>query len=170
MWLFIIRLARAAMTCLNRPMKNKISPYKNTPIILPHKEPWATPEDILNYTRKCLRACGLDGWKVAFDRSKEHLGQCNCQKRIIYLERGYVDTCFSQFQFCIWRIIVHEIAHAITDVYYGGCGGHDSAWQTVLDRLGGVDQVLSRPVFTHVPEQTHLIKVTPSDQAETPRN
>ena len=88
MWLFIIRLARAAMTCLNRPMKNKISPHENTPIILPHKEPWATPEDILNYTRKCLRACGLDGWKVAFDRSKEHLGLCNCHSPLVLWPRA----------------------------------------------------------------------------------
>ena len=79
--------------------------------------------------RELMEKHKLDGWKLKFDESKSHLGQCRYSEKSIYLSYPYVEINDEKI---IRNTILHEIAHALA----GSGHGHNRIWRTIARHIG----------------------------------
>tara|TARA_Y100001951_G_C11121069_1_gene172797 strand:+ start:83 stop:577 length:495 start_codon:yes stop_codon:yes gene_type:complete len=79
--------------------------------------------------RELMEKHKLDGWKLKFDESKSHLGQCRYSEKSIYLSYPYVEINDEKI---IRNTILHEIAHALA----GSGHGHNRIWKTIARHIG----------------------------------
>ena len=79
--------------------------------------------------RELMEKHKLDGWKLKFDESKSHLGQCRYSEKSIYLSYPYVEINDEKI---IRNTILHEIAHALA----GSGHGHNRIWRTIARSIG----------------------------------
>lgn len=86
-------------------------------------------KEILSLADELMRAWGIDGWKVRFDRALTRGGTCRHYEHVITLSRPLLRLC-SLEQVC--EIILHEIAHAIV----GPSHNHDVVWKKMAQKVG----------------------------------
>tara|TARA_R100000656_G_C3921707_1_gene123011 strand:+ start:79 stop:573 length:495 start_codon:yes stop_codon:yes gene_type:complete len=79
--------------------------------------------------RELMEKHKLDGWKLKFDESKSHLGQCRYSEKSIYLSILYTEI--NNYKI-IRNVILHEIAHALA----GSGHGHNRIWRTIARSIG----------------------------------
>jgi hypothetical protein len=87
---------------------------------------WTQPKEIRDaegLTLSLLQVYGLDEWHVRCD-DIPHLGQCDYEKKTIFLARGHV---LHRSPAEVKDTILHEIAHALEPG-----DGHGSRWQARL--------------------------------------
>lgn len=103
---------------------------------------------------------GLRGWRFAFDRAKQRLGQCRYTTRTISLSGPLTDL---NDEATMRDTILHEIAHALTPG-----DGHGRAWQAACVSIGAKPQRCAVASEVTLPEAPYVL-VCPHCGSETPR-
>lgn len=89
-------------------------------------------DKVMSMTHTALRFYGLGSWSVKFDNAKKRAGLCSYLERSISLSKHFIElNSFEEIE----KIIKHEIAHAISHVYFGH-SGHGRVWKRVAIAIG----------------------------------
>lgn len=104
-------------------------------IPLPQVGSWRSADEVEQYARACMVACGLGDWVFTWDRAVRRLGCCKMTRRIISLSRHFVAAYLEREPELIRRTILHELAHALAWLHEGE-RGHGPAWRSWCAALG----------------------------------
>ena len=75
-----------------------------------------------------------DEWLFRWQNKKRSLGICSYNKKEIRLSKWYVEL---NDLISVRDTILHEIAHALSYVYYGSEGiGHGKLWKDICREIG----------------------------------
>lgn len=92
-------------------------------------------EDVAEYARASMQACGLEGWSFAWDGAVRRLGCCKMTSRVISLSRHFVAAYLEREPEQIRRTTLHELAHALAWLHHRE-RGHGAAWRLWCAALG----------------------------------
>lgn len=85
-------------------------------------------------THELLKAHGLKGWKVLFERSLHRAGSCRYERKEIVFSVHFMETSSPEER---RNTITHEVAHALA----GSHAGHGERWAAIHRELGGTANV-----------------------------
>lgn len=108
-------------------------------IMLPEAGVWKSASDIEAYAEACIRACGLHGWQMSWDRALSRLGACRMTRRVVSLSRYFVQVYLEKDPELIRRTLLHELAHALA-WKHNGDREHKAVWRFWCAALGIPDE------------------------------
>ena len=83
-----------------------------------------------------------DEWLFCWQNKKGALGTCSYNKKEIRLSKWYVEL---NDLISVRDTILHEIAHALSYVYYGSEGiGHGKLWKDICREIGATPKACSK--------------------------
>lgn len=83
-----------------------------------------------------------DEWLFRWQNKKNSLGTCSYNKKEIRLSKWYVEL---NDLISVRDTILHEIAHALSYVYYGSEGiGHGKLWKDICRQIGAIPKACSK--------------------------
>ena len=83
-----------------------------------------------------------DEWLFRWQNKKSSLGTCSYRKKEIRLSKWYVELNDIE---SVVDTILHEIAHALSYVYYGSEGiGHGKLWKDICRQIGAIPRACSK--------------------------
>ena len=83
-----------------------------------------------------------DEWLFRWQNKKSALGTCSYNKKEIRLSKWYVEL---NDVVSVRDTILHEIAHALSYVYYGSEGiGHGKLWKDICRQIGAIPKACSK--------------------------
>lgn len=104
-------------------------------LFLPSPPSCPSVDDVRKYTLSIMAILGLKQYDVRWSSARQEAGHC-LQNSHVALTRPHIDCCLKRKDDpAIWKVVLHEIAHALEYELFGN-GGHGSSWILCCKALG----------------------------------